>query len=95
MVSYLNVHDALEQRRRGAREASTSGRPGPRAIVSCMRATSLARSTFCVSCMLHTNPDVRLSYVGSSSAQGGSEYFPRAHMCVPAQHATRRLGLQG
>ena len=33
MVSYLNVHDALEQRRRASKEASTSDRPGPRAIV--------------------------------------------------------------
>ena len=34
MVSYLNVHSALEQRRRASREASTSDRPGPRAMVS-------------------------------------------------------------
>ena len=34
MVSYLNAHDALEQRRRAAKEAGTSGRAGPRTIVS-------------------------------------------------------------
>ena len=36
MVSYLNAHDALEQRRRAAKEAGTSGRAGPRTIVSAM-----------------------------------------------------------
>jgi hypothetical protein len=39
MVSYLNCHDALEQRRRAAREASTSDRPGPRAMVSAAQQT--------------------------------------------------------
>lgn len=34
MVSYLNVHDGLEQRRRTAKEASTSKISGPRTIVS-------------------------------------------------------------
>lgn len=34
MVSYLNVHDGLEQRRRAAKEASTSHMSGPRTIVS-------------------------------------------------------------
>ena len=36
MVSYLNAHDALEQRRRAAKEAGTSGRAGPRTIVSAL-----------------------------------------------------------
>lgn len=34
MVCYLNVHETLEQRRRAAKEAGTSGRSGPRTIVS-------------------------------------------------------------
>ncbi|BDA46117.1 Protein CLP1 homolog [Coccomyxa sp. Obi] len=33
MVSYLNVHDGLEQRRRAAKEASTSNLSGPRTII--------------------------------------------------------------
>ena len=33
MLSYLNVHETLEQRRRAAKEAGTSGRTGPRTIV--------------------------------------------------------------
>lgn len=33
MVSYLNVHETLEQRRRAAKETGTSGRAGPRTIV--------------------------------------------------------------
>lgn len=33
MLSYLNVHETLEQRRRAAKEAGTSGRSGPRTIV--------------------------------------------------------------
>ena len=33
MLSYLNVHETLEQRRRAAKEAGTSGRTGPRPIV--------------------------------------------------------------
>ena len=49
MVSYLNVHDALEQRRRAAKEAGTSGRAGPRTIVSAMGCLSTcAGPPFCI-----------------------------------------------
>ncbi|CAL5227893.1 g10934 [Coccomyxa viridis] len=45
MLSYLNVHESLEQRRRAAREAGTSGRTGPRTIV--VGPTDVGKSSLC------------------------------------------------
>ena len=51
MVSYLNAHDALEQRRRAAKEAGTSGRAGPRTIVSAVaRLCTCARPLASILC---------------------------------------------
>ena len=58
MVSYLNAHDALEQRRRAAKEAGTSGRGGPRTIVSAMGCLcTCARPPVSISCWMVALPE--------------------------------------
>ncbi len=74
MVSYLNVHDALEQRRRASREAGTSDRPGPRTIVRPLHDSCIATVSGHVWCPAAVRSEAMLP-------------IPHGKACPSGQHA--------